>query len=80
MGLEIHSDDTMASCKKLDIGAEHLNRPESPVQQDEWRTRSKILVGELDTVHVRQGGGARWFAHFTLNLAELINVSGCEVH
>ena len=53
MRLEIHSDDTTSGRKQLDIGAEHLNRPEATVQQDEWGARTEDLIGELDAVDMR---------------------------
>jgi hypothetical protein len=63
--LEVHADDTPPHREKLDVGAEHLHRPEAAVYQDQRRARSEFLVREIDSVHVRDPGDMRRLAHFT---------------
>src|SRR5205814_1244735 len=61
-------DHPMAGREQLDVGAEHLNRSEAAVNQDERGARPEDLIGELDAVHARDGGGAGGSAHHALNL------------
>src|SRR5439155_11860484 len=56
MRLQIHADDAIARCEELDIRPEHLDRSETPVQEDERIAATELLVAELDSVYPRQIG------------------------
>ena len=58
MGLQIDPDDLPAGRKQLDVRAEHLDRSETAVQQDQRKTSPENLIAELDAIHARHSGCA----------------------
>ena len=62
VALEVDADDLPSPGERGEIGAEHLDRAEPAVQQDERPARSMDLVVELDAVHVRVAADALRFA------------------
>src|SRR3989442_12276693 len=53
MPLQVDGDDLPAFGERREVGAEHLDRSETAVQQDERSAGAVGLVIELDAVHVR---------------------------
>ena len=64
--LQVDADDPVSGGEGIDVRAEHLDRPEGSVQEDERVALSELLVGELDPVHVGQLGGGRCRWHRVL--------------
>jgi len=66
MRLEVHPDDLTPCREELDVGPEHLDRPEATVQEDERLSLADDLVAELDPVDAGNIGGARRLRHIVL--------------
>ncbi len=63
MRLEIDTDDTTTRCEELHIGSEHLNGPETAMQENKRVALTNQLVAELDPVNTGSAGSVGWHHH-----------------
>ena len=69
MRLEVDPNDPTCNGEELHVGAEHLDRPEAPVQEDERLAFTDDLVAELDLVDSGNAGRIRRHRHIVLPVA-----------
>src|SRR5207253_3190404 len=69
VSLQVRGDDLTALRERRKVGAEHRNRAEASVEQDERMPRSLDLVVELDAVDIGVMAFACFAAPLSLSLA-----------
>src|SRR5207245_1161955 len=69
------TDDPTPGGEEFDIRAEHLDRPEAAVQEDEGRAFTEELIPELDSIDARKLGVVRRHRHILLVVARALSGS-----
>jgi hypothetical protein len=66
MRLEVDPDDLTPGGEKVHVGAEHLDRPEAAMEEDERLAFTGDLISELHPVDPGNTEGIRWHPHIDL--------------
>src|SRR5712671_1754228 len=53
MSLQIQGDDLVTFGERLEVRSEHLQRTQSPVQEDDWPASPVNLIVKLEAVDIR---------------------------